>query len=120
VATFNVHLDHGRLQGLAAPVWMQRQGHGRRLVGQLEALLAGAGVGSLAVVLEPEVRRRGGGVIGVQCVWARAFVEVVAWVCVKQSRGAGECVVSISAWPMATHQTPLPPAGDAQGREARA
>lgn len=57
MATFNVYgSDHARLQGIATPVYLQRQGHATRLLQQLEVVLAGAGVQDLVVILEPRVR----------------------------------------------------------------
>jgi hypothetical protein len=55
VATFNVYSDHARLQGVATPAYLQRQGNATRLVKQLELVLADAGVQELAVILEPQV-----------------------------------------------------------------
>jgi hypothetical protein len=56
VATFNVYgSDHARLQGVATPGYLQRQGHATRLLKQLELVLADAGVQDLVVILEPQV-----------------------------------------------------------------
>lgn len=56
VATFNVYgSDHARLQGVATPSYLQKQGHATRLVQQLELALADAGVQDLVVILEPQV-----------------------------------------------------------------
>jgi len=45
--------DHARLQGVATPAYLQKQGHATRLLQQLEVLLADAGVQELVVILEP-------------------------------------------------------------------
>jgi predicted GNAT family acetyltransferase len=56
VATFNVYgSDHARLQGVATPAHLQRQGHATRLLKQLEVVLADVGVQDLVVILEPQV-----------------------------------------------------------------
>lgn len=60
MATFNVYgSDHARLQGVAAPAYMQRRGHATRLLQQVELLLADVGVQDMVVILEPQVMMEG-------------------------------------------------------------
>ncbi|KAF8073082.1 hypothetical protein HT031_000743 [Scenedesmus sp. PABB004] len=55
VATLNVYgRDHARVQGLATPQAVQRQGHATRLLGRLEDVLGGAGLGQLVLIMDQQ------------------------------------------------------------------